>query len=255
MTSTSDYGLDCCFVSARRFQIGAGYVMHQRRPLGYALLLAALLTTAIGCGSSAPPPASSGTKTAAQIVTAMKAAADSATSVRMTGSGKNGSSTLSFDLSFVGNSDLFGSFTENGARLTIEVVAGRTYIDINQGFLKIAGLPTWDCASVCGKWVDVPAAEARQIAGSITLSGLRSQVFGTISGSASATTSLTFVSGTYNGQPVLTAHGSGFTLDVASPGPPYPLFIAAPNGEHVTFSEWNSVPALTPPPASEVISL
>lgn len=185
----------------------------------------------------------------------MKAAADSATSVRMTGSGKNGSSTLSFDLSFVGNSDLSGSFTENGTRLAIEVVAGRTYIDINQGFLKIADLPASDCAAVCGKWVEVPAAEASQIAGSITLSSLRKQVFGTIPLSASANASLTFVSGTYNGQPVLTAHGGGYTLDVASSGPPYPLFIATPGGDDVTFSEWNSVPALTPPPASEVISL
>jgi hypothetical protein len=226
--------------------------MHQRRARGSALFAAALLAAVTGCGTTSAP---AGTRTDAQVVPEMKAAAQAATSVRMTGTGRVGSTTVTFDLSFIGSSEISGSFTEGGQSLAIEAVAGETYIKINQGFLVIAKLPATDCASICGKYVELPAAEASQIDGSITLRSLSKQIFGAIPASASSDTSVDFVHSTYHGQPVLTAHGAGYTLDVAATGSPYPLFIANSQGDDVTFSEWNSVPALTPPPASEVITI
>jgi hypothetical protein len=226
-------------------------MLHRPCLLGCTLLVATAALGATGCGSSSP---SAGTKSAAQIVPAMKAAADSATSVRMTGTTKVNSTTFTYDMSFVGNTDMSGSLTQGSTSLTLEVVAGKTYIKINQGFLSIASLPASDCSSICGKWVEVPTAEASQVTGSFNLSGLRKQVFGTMPSDA-IPAGVEFVPGTYHGQPVLTASGDGYTVDVAKTGPTYPVFISDSTGDDVAFSEWNSVPPLTPPPASEVITI
>lgn len=220
--------------------------------IGCALVSAGLLATACGSPSSS---ASAGSKTAAQVIPAMKAAAESAQSVQMTGSGKDGSQKLTFDMSFVGSSDLSGTFTENGATLTIEVVSGTTYLKINQDFLNLAKLPASVCATVCGKFVELPASESSQITGAVSLSALTKKAFNSIPASISKDTTDIFTPTTYHGQQVLTAHGDGNTIDVARTGTPYPIFISTSQGDTIVFSDWNSVPPLTPPPASEIISL
>lgn len=221
-----------------------------------ALLAAGVLASA--CGSSlssashsAPPAAQS----AAKVVPAMKAAVQSATSLRMTGTGQDGSQKITFDMTFSGSSDMSGTFTENGTTLTILVVSGKTYLKMNQDFLKLAKLPTSLCARVCGKYVELPAAESGQITSAVSLSALTKNAFGSIPSSVSKDTTDYFVPGTFRGQPVLTAHDQGYTIDVARTGTPYPVLISDPSGNNIVFSEWNAVPPMTPPPASQVVSL
>jgi hypothetical protein len=224
---------------------------------GYGVAASALVCVGLlasACASSASP-GSAGTKTAAQVIPAMKAAVQSAQSVEMSGSGKDGSQKITFDMSFVGRSDLSGTFTENGATLTIEVINNTTYLKINQDFLDLARLPSSVCATFCGKYVELPASESSQITGSVSLSALTQRAFNSIPASVSKDTGDTFSQATYNGQPVLTAHSEGNTIDIASTGAPYPILISTSDGDSVVFSHWNSVPPLTAPPASEVISL
>jgi hypothetical protein len=217
-----------------------------------ALVSVCLLASACVSSSSAGSAASN---TAAQVIPAMKTAVQSAQSVEMSGTGKDGSQKITFDMSFVGRSDLSGTFTENGASLIIEVINNTTYLKINQDFLNLAKLPSSVCATFCGKYVELPATESSQITGSVSLSALTQRAFNSIPASLSKDTSDTFSQATYNGQPVLTAHSDGNTIDVASTGTPYPVLISTSDGDNVVFSHWNSVPPLTAPPASEIISL
>jgi hypothetical protein len=227
-------------------------MIHHRGMMFPALIAAGLLAAAC---ASAPSPATPGSKTAAQVLPAMKTAVQSAQSVRISGSGQDGTQKITFDMNFVGKNDMSGTFTENGATLTVEVVNGATYLKVNQDFLNLAKLPAALCSTVCGKYVELPAAESSQITGAISLSALTQHAFNAIPSSAANDTVDHFVPGTLNGQPVLTAHGDGNTIDVASTGTPYPLLITTSSGDNITFSEWNSVPPLTPPPAAEIISL
>jgi hypothetical protein len=58
----------------------------------------------------------------------------------------------------------------------------------------------------------------------------------------------------YDGKPVLKLSRGPYTVEVAGTGAPYPVFVRAPGGVHVVFSQWNAVKAPAPPPASKVIS-
>jgi hypothetical protein len=229
--------------------------MTLRRGTISAVIAAGLLAAAAatGCGSSAGGPP--GSRTGAQVLPAMQSAMDSATSVQLDGSAVEQSQKVSFDLSFVGNSDMSGSFSVGGVSLTIEVVSGKTYVKVDQGFLKIANLPASDCAAICGKYVLVPAAEARQLTGTINLAHLRKDVFSKAPSADGPDASDQFVPATFHGQQVLTTNSGGVTIDIARSGPPYPLLVWQSDSEHFTFSDWNSVPPLTPPPASEVITV
>jgi len=61
---------------------------------------------------------------------------------------------------------------------------------------------------------------------------------------------------TYAGQPVYELSGHGLRLYIAENGTHYLLGIIDPaKFGTVTFSDWNSVPPISPPPASEVINL
>jgi hypothetical protein len=143
----------------------------------------------------------------------------------------------------------------HGATFTVETINGTTYLEVNRDFLNLARLPASVCSAVCGKYVRLPGAESSQITGAVSLSALTRRAFNAIPSSVTNDTADHFVPGTLDGQPVLTAHDNGNTIDVANTGTPYPLLISTSSGDHLVFSDWNSVSPPTPPPASQVLNL
>lgn len=130
-----------------------------------AAMAAAALVAA--CGGSSPSSSSSSTPAsspsptavaASQVLPKMEAAVKAAKSVHMSGKAPNGSQHVTFDVSFFGKSGVAGSVGENGESFYILSESGRTFIKINAGFLKVAHAPASACATVCGKYVELPAS-------------------------------------------------------------------------------------------------
>jgi hypothetical protein len=221
-----------------------------------AVLAASLLAA---CGGSAGHPLSSSSSkapdtTAAYILPRMETAVHAATSVHMAGSALSGSQQVSFDLSFYGKTGLSGTITEGGATFTVLTANGKTYIRADKAFLKLAKLPAVACATICGKYIELPGAEASQITGALSLPSLVSQAFSKLPATTSLDTSEVFVPATDNGQAVLRFSGGGDTIEVAGSGTPFPVLIAA-SGTSITFSQWNAVTPPQAPPARKVLNL
>lgn len=207
-----------------------------------------LLVTACGVSPSTNPD------TAAKIVPAMQAAVKSATSVQIAGSVKEGSQLDTLDMTFQGN-DASGTVSQGGQSYTILLVADKAYVKVDQSFLNAANLPASDCSSMCGKYVAIPQSQMSQFAGDLNLASLTKQMMDSVPSSVRNDTADVFQKSTFDGQAALKFTQGPYTIDVAGTGTPYVLYISdSSNGQHLTFSQWNSVAPLTAPPASEIIT-
>ncbi len=218
------------------------------RGAALAAVLAAGLAAA-GCSSS---PA--GSKPAAKLMPEVQAAAKAATSVHMAGAVNQGSQKATIDMSFSGPS-VAGTVGLNGASFNLLSLNGKTYIKLDAAFLKYAKAPASACATICGKYVELPAASASQITGSLSMKQLVNQVFSNKNVNSGAASGCDFTPATVNGQSVLQCHQGLYTIDVAAHGKPYLLFFTGPHGQHIAFTDWNSVTMPAAPAASQVISL
>jgi hypothetical protein len=227
-----------------------------RTTLTPALLAAALL--AAGCGGAASPGSPGATPSAeslAQILPAMQAAVDSAQSVHVSGTATSGSQSATIDMSLAAPSAASGSVTFQGVTLTLLLVSGNAYFQITSGFLQFAKVSPPDCGTLCGKYVEVPASETSQFASDVSIQSIFKQAFASIPSSARHNTADIFEPTTYDGQPALKASIAGNTLVVAQGAKPYVLAASNAKGVNLVFSEWNAVPPITAPPASDVVSL
>jgi hypothetical protein len=220
------------------------------------ILLAAGVLAA-GCGGTGGSGAASttpGAESPAELLPAMQAAADAAQSVHVAGTVPEGSQTDTVNMSLAAPGDASGSITQGGNTVTVDVVGGNYYVEITPGLLQFAKVSPPDCGTVCGKYVQLPASEASPFTGDFTIKQLFTDAFGGMPSSARHITADIFLPTTYNGQPALKASFAGNTMVVARDGKPYVLEVSDNDGHSVVFSEWNSVPPITPPPASDVVS-
>jgi hypothetical protein len=210
-----------------------------------SLAAASLLTAACGQSAAANP------NTVAKIGPRMEAAMRAAKSVHIVGTVTQGSQHVTLDVSFR-DGGMSGIVGVNGQTVDLVVLSNQAYVKVDLSFLKLAGLPASDCSSMCGRYLSVPASQLGQ-AGSMTMSGLINQLLSKVP-SPKGDTSDVFVRTTVNGRPVLKGSGDGVTVEVAGSGTPYPLLITKAGESTVTFSQWNAVPPITPPPASDIIT-
>jgi hypothetical protein len=131
--------------------------------------------------------------------------------------------------------------------VTMLVTRGHSYIKISSGLLKSQHLPSAACALVCGKYLEVPAGQAKGMLNGLDMPSLLRQL---------SATSLTYVrTVTVNGQPAWQMRASdGSTVYVAAQGPPYPLRVTK-GVSRADFTQWNAVTIPAPPPASQVVDL
>jgi hypothetical protein len=232
----------CCVKGGGTMKLGSSAIAS-------ALVSAGLLVTA--CGTSSPP----GTKTAAQVIPAMEAAMEAASSVHISGAVTENSQTVSIDAGING-SGFSGNVAEGGLSYTLIAADGNVYVKVTQALLKSGGLPAADCSIVCGKYLQVPAANVAKFTTFISMSRLMSRFVKSIPSAAGDTSDL-FKPATFENQPVLQLRQSFETADVARTGPAYPLFLSYSAGGKrgsLTFSEWNSVPPVTPPAPGQLVT-
>jgi len=222
-----------------------------------AVVASALLMTACGAGSgggSGPSgsPAAGGTAapTLGQEYPAIKSAALSATSVRLSGSVVQGGKRLGLDMALVKPADAAGSVSEGGTRFTIVAVSGKAWIKINRPFLRLSHLPTSLCAKACGKYLVAPASAAADFT-NFRLASLLRTMFK--HGPNAAESRLKLTTTQFGGQPAWSVSGEGVTMYISKGSTPY-LMSMTFHGQHVSFSDWNTA-KVTAPPASKVLTL
>jgi hypothetical protein len=222
-------------------------------PVFRAAGLAAVVVVGIGvsaCSSSPAVPS----KTAAQLVPQIQEAAYAATSVHVAGSVQQGKQTETIDVSIVGDS-VAGYLGAYGTQFYVLSVGGESYIKVNAAFLDVERAPASMCAALCGKYVELADSGAIEIAELLSMPQLVKEVFSEKEMSSLAATGCIFAPTIRSGQSVLQCSQGGYMLDVAAQGPPYLVYWAGPHGQHLGFSNWNSVVLPPPPPASQVVSI
>jgi hypothetical protein len=214
--------------------------------------LAALLVVVLALPACSSAPA--GSETAAQLVPALQAAAAEATSVHVAGSLKQGTQATTIDVSISGDS-VVGYLGAHGTHYYVLSLNGNSFVKLNAAFLQLENAPASLCAKICGKYVQLSTSGTMQITELLSMQQIVREVFNNQDMSAAASSGCIFSPATLNGQSVLQCRHGDANLAVAAHGPPYLVYWSGPHGQHLAFSEWNSVVLPPAPPASQVVSL
>ncbi len=205
------------------------------------LVLAAL----VGCGKSSSAD-SVASKSADQILSESKAAADTASSVHVSGSLTSGGSPITLDLNLVAGKGATGELTENKASFKLILLGGTAYISGSPSFYRSLG-GTAAVQLLAGKWLKASATTG-EFASFGSLADMRKLIDTTLTGHGALTKGAI---STVNGQQAIaitdtTKHG---TLYVASTGKPYPIQISKDGAEagKISFDRWNQPVTISAP--------
>jgi hypothetical protein len=187
------------------------------------------------------------------LVTSMQASVRQASSVHVDGHLTNNGTPISVNLDMHRNGDVSGTVSQSGAPFEVIGVGRAIYIKATRSFLQEVKAPTSACAVVCGKWLQLTSAEARQLTGDLSMASLTAPLS---SGKVPALTEAG--SATVNGQSAWVLRASdGSTLDVSSSSQHFPVSASTGGSpaEVVTYSQWNAAPQPAAPPANQVLNL
>ncbi len=183
----------------------------------------------------------------------MQTSVRQANSVHIAGHLTTNGIAISVNLDMHRNGDVSGTVSQNGAPFQVVGVSSYIYIKATRSFLQAVKAPTSACAVVCGKWLELTPAEARQLTGDLSMSSLTGPLTsGQVPKLSEAGRK------TINGQSAWVLRASdGSTLDLSAASQHYPLAAATGGSpsEVVTYSQWNSAPRPVAPPAGEVLNL
>ncbi|HEY8303013.1 MAG TPA: hypothetical protein VIG42_00350 [Solirubrobacteraceae bacterium] len=214
-----------------------------------ASTLALALPALAGCGSS-----SSGngiaSKSATEIVDEAKTAADSATSVHVSGSVKSAGSPVTLDLDLASGKGGKGEISQGGFNFKLILVGNTAYISGSSTFYKHLGGAA-AAQLLAGKWLKVPV-NTGEFASFSSLTDMRKLIDTTL---ASHGTLRKGATSTVGGQQAVAVTDTtrGGTLYVAATGKPYPVQLAKGGSESgtISFGNWNE-PVTIEAPANSV---
>lgn len=228
-------------------------VRHMRsrssRLTSLACILIALAALA-GCGGSSSGGNGVASKSPTDIVAAAKSAADSASSVHVTGSIVNAGTTIALDMELLRGTGGRGRISQNGLSFELVEVGDSVYIKGSPAFYQhFAGGAAAQLLQ--GKWLKAPA-NTGSFATLGSLTDLRKLLDSTL---ASHGTLARGATNKVEGQEVIGVKdlSRGGTLYVATTGKPYPLQITkgGSGGGTVTFNRWDA-PVSVAAPANAV---
>jgi hypothetical protein len=219
-----------------------------RTALLVSLLLVVLLA---GCGGSTDNGVAS--KSATEILAAAKAAAQSATSVRIISKNAQGPLTLTVNLELSSNAGR-GHISGLGVDFEVIRIGGTLYLKGNPTFYQRLGGAAAHASP--GAWLKAPVKSGplAQFAGFTDLPGEVGRLLSTAKPVTKGTTTTT------NGQKTVELKQAGqlYTgkIYIATTGNPYPVQITKTGREtgHTTLTNWNQPVSLTAPPSAIEIS-
>lgn len=211
------------------------------RPLGLTLSVLVLA----GCGSS-----SSGnglaSSTPAEIVARAKAAADSASSVYISGTLVSKGVPVSLEMELLAGKGGRGRVAQNGLSFELVQVGGIVYIDGSASFYRHIG-GSAAAQILQGRWLKAPAGNP-EIAPIAALTDLDKLIDSALASDGPLTSG---GATTVDGQKVVAIDdvSQGGTVYVAATGKPYPLEVVKDGGRGgtVVFDRWNEPVTLVAP--------
>lgn len=212
-----------------------------KRALALLPLAAVLLA---GCGSSAAKSNGEAAKTAAQVLADTKAAAITATSVHISGSGLNAGSPIALNLYLVAGKGGKGTITLNGLSFQIVRIGDTAYFKGGSLFWQHFG-GTAVAQLLRGRWLKAPTSSTR-FASFTPLTDL-SRFFNAVIATTDTVQNVGKTS--VGGVSVVAIKDTtkGGTLYVAANGTPYPVSISRHGSGNIVFGSWNASVTLKAP--------
>jgi hypothetical protein len=224
-------------------------------------IVLALALVAAGCGGgSSNTTTTNGTtnassngeasKPAVQVLADAVKAADSASSLHMSGNVSSGKNPVGIDLSIAKGNGATGSMTINGKKVDLVIVGSNGYMKGDGSFwTQFGGAAGATIAQLLqGKWLKFPVNNA-QFHPIIAFSSAKA-LFDKLKSGADKHLQNSGVT-TYKGQSVVALDdgAKNGTLYVAATGTPYPVALVktGSDGGTITFSAWNEPVSLTAP--------
>src|SRR5436190_9073734 len=216
-------------------------------PLAGAAAALGLLSGLVGgCGGSSSSGNGVASKSPTEIVAASRAAAETASSVHLSGSIVSGGSPLILNLDLAAGRGGRGQLSENGASFELVQTGGTVYIKGSPAFYRRIGGPA-AAQLLQGRWLKAPTTSS-DFASVSSLTDLRKLIDSTLTSSGRLRRE---APKTVNRQAAVgvTDVTRGGTLYVATKGKPYPVAIAKSGGGggKVNFERWNEPVTITPP--------
>ncbi|HEY2632877.1 MAG TPA: hypothetical protein VGI26_10935 [Solirubrobacteraceae bacterium] len=221
---------------------------HLKSTCALLVLVPAVLA---GCGGSS---SSSGngvaSKSPTEIVSEAKSAADSASSVHVSGSVKSAGAPVTLDLNLASGKGGKGEISQGGYTFKLILVGQTAYISGSSSFYKHLG-GTAAASLLAGKWLKVPV-NTGEFASFSSLTDMRKLIDSTLTNHGTLKKGST---STVGGQQAIAVTDStnGGSLYVATTGKPYPLQLSKGGSESgtITFGNWNE-PVTIEAPANSV---
>lgn len=182
-----------------------------------------------------------------QVLQAAQQAVKGVSSYEMKGSGDFGNGVSAVDFQ-IHDGDVGGSLTMSGSVMQMMTLGDDLYVNAPASFYEAEG--AGDAASiVAGKWLEIPASSALSGVSAITSLSYLTDLSKALKPQGEVVADGTGIVG---GQSVVIIKDSanGDTMAVAASGTAYPVQLrkATPPTWTLDLSNWNSVPAFTPPP-------
>jgi hypothetical protein len=224
-------------------------LIHRRVALG----LAGLAVPLAGCAAGMTHAPGAHQPSVATLVRDAQAAFASASSVRISGIVNYGGRALSLDVGMFRSGDLSGTITLGQLTEKVVVSGANKYVFASQEFFryleKTQHVPASACAVVCGKYIKEPAGTATS---KFSLTAL-ARLFEKDVPVTASVPSIKVVR--FHGQPAYELTHNGQSAFIAEHGTHYLLGLSDPaKHELARFNDWNSVPPVIVPPASQVFS-
>jgi hypothetical protein len=220
--------------------------MHSRLPLCLVLLGLVLSVVAFaGCGSSSSENGIA-SKSPAEIIARAKRAADSASSVYISGAIVSKGVPISLEMELLAGHGGRGRVAQNGLSFELVQVGGIVYINGSAAFYRHIGGSA--AAQIFrGKWLKAPAGTP-ELAPIAALADLDKLVSSALASRGTLTSGGTT---TVHGQKAVAIDdvSQGGTVYVAATGKPYPLEVVKDGGRGgtVVFDRWNEPVTLVAP--------
>jgi hypothetical protein len=216
--------------------------------------LAVLVAAALGlaaCGGSSGGAKDNGVaaKAPTAIVSAAQQAADTATSVHLSGSIAASGAPTTFDLNLVKGTGGSGTLSVNGLSFNLIRIGSTIYVKGSPAFYKqFSGAAA---SLLDGKWLKglSTSGSFKSIGPFTDLTSFVDQALASQPGQKLSKGANTTIAGQ---KVVEVKDPNGGTLSIATSGQPFPVRIAqgGTSGGSITFDRWNTPVALKPPPAA-----
>jgi hypothetical protein len=220
-------------------------------------IMIGLMASAIGvagCGHQAPAP------TARGVILQARAAALKAHSVDMVYTASEGQNRIALDDTFDGKGNAINTVYQNGTQVSSLLANHTVYFKISPTVLTFYAQPASLCAEDCGKYIAAPTSRQQQLRGQMSIAYGVNRIVKNVPTAAANYRGLKLKKAVVSGVPSLCTTGPKLPIParicVTANGSPRFTEIRWMGNTvtQVVFSHWNSVPPISAPPSSEILT-